>query len=402
MRARSDEHVAVGLQTSLIEMPVVHGSCYEPVVLMASITQRLMVGVLALGVALAPRGLYAQAPGSDAGALMQQAVAALKGERFGEALEAFTRVSQLVPGDPSVCFGAGLAAMRLGRSDEAETWLQRALKLEPRFTEASEWLGELQYREGRLKEAIATLESALKLAPKAEELERRLADWRRETQLQDRFYESRGAHFVVLFEGPADELLARRVVERLEEAYWRIGGVLTAYPSKPISVVLYTTEQFRDITRMPAWTAAAYDGRIRIPIKGALADIDQLDRVLSHEFAHAVVATLGGRNVPVWMNEGLAVTLEPGENDADQVLSRARSRPALRDLHGSFSHLSAEDARIAYAESAHAVKRMIDLRGPYAAVALLQDLARGAEFAGAFQQRFAMRYEDFQAMVARD
>jgi hypothetical protein len=45
---------------------------------------------------------------------------------------------------------------------------------------------------------------------------------------------------------------------------------------------------------------------------------------------------------------------------------------------------------------------MIDLRGPYAAVGLLQDLARGADFAGAFQQRFAMRYEDFQAMVARD
>jgi hypothetical protein len=45
---------------------------------------------------------------------------------------------------------------------------------------------------------------------------------------------------------------------------------------------------------------------------------------------------------------------------------------------------------------------MLALRGPYAAVGLLQDLARGAEFAGAFQQRFAMRYEDFQSMMARD
>ena len=49
-----------------------------------------------------------------------------------------------------------------------------------------------------------------------------------------------------------------------------------------------------------------------------------------------------------------------------------------------------------------AVRRLFALRGPYAAVALLQDLARGAEFAAAFQQQFAMRYEDFQATVARD
>jgi tetratricopeptide (TPR) repeat protein len=371
----------------------------------SSVVRRLICRLTAAcALAIAMTGVvHAQAPRSDPSALLQQAAAALEGERYGEALEAFTRVSTLAPSEPSVCVGAGIAALKLGRNDEAEAWFERALRLAPRFTAASQWLGELQYHEGRLKEAIATLESALKSTPKAEALERRLADWRKEMQLQDRFYESRGAHFVVLFEGPADESLARRVVERLEQAYWRIGGILTAYPSKPISVVLYTTEQFRDITRMPAWTAAAYDGRIRVPIKGALADIEQLDHVLSHEFVHAVVAMLGGRNVPVWMNEGLAVTLEPGAKDhVDDALARARTRPALQDLHGSFSRLSAEDARVAYAVSAHAVKRMINLRGAYAAVALLQDLARGAEFASAFQQRFAMRYDDFQAMVARD
>jgi hypothetical protein len=33
-----------------------------------------------------------------------------------------------------------------------------------------------------------------------------------------------------------------------------------------------------------------------------------------------------------------------------------------------------------------------------AVVALLEDLARGAQFAGAFRERFAMRYEDFAAL----
>jgi tetratricopeptide (TPR) repeat protein len=367
----------------------------------ASFNLRLKTGICVLVAAVSSGVLQAQSRG-DATSLVNQGVAALDAQRFGEALDAFTSASKLAPRDPEACLGAGIAATRLGRNDEAIDWFERALKLAPDFTVASQWLGELQYREGHVKDAISTYEAALKTNPKADALEKRLADWRKETQLQERFYESRGAHFVVLFEGTADETLARSIVERLEKAYWRIGGVLTAYPSKPITVVLYTTEQFRDITRMPEWTAAAYDGRIRVPIKGALLDMERLDRVLSHEFVHAVVAMLGGRNVPVWMNEGLAVALEDGDSEYTQVLARARTRPSLQELHGSFSRLSGGDVHLAYAVSANAVKRMLALRGPYAAVGLMQDMARGADFAGAFQQRFAMRYEDFQAMVARD
>jgi tetratricopeptide (TPR) repeat protein len=344
---------------------------------------------------------HAQSRKTDPVALAQQGVSALDDKRFGDALDAFAEAAKLSPRDQSLALGAGIAAFRLGKNDDAEMWFERALKLDPAYTPASEWLGELQYRDGRVKEAIATYEAALERT-RTDTLERRLADWRKESQLQERFYESRGAHFSVLFEGPADELLARRIVERLEESYWRIGAALTAYPAKPITVVLYTTEQFRDITRVPAWTAAAYDGRIRVPIRGALAQPDQLDRVLAHEYVHAVVAMLGGRNVPVWLNEGLAEVFEGGRSDeAEAILARVTTKPALEMLHGSFGSLSSSDARVAYAVSARAVQRMIDMRGPYAIIALLQDLSRGGAFASAFQQRMAMRYEDFQLDVAR-
>jgi hypothetical protein len=64
--------------------------------------------------------------------------------------------------------------------------------------------------------------------------------------------------------------------------------------------------------------------------------------------------------------------------------------------------LSASEAEVAYAYSARAVQRLIELRGTPALVALLQDLGRGAQFSNAFQQHFGMRYEDFAALVARD
>ena len=65
-----------------------------------------------------------------------------------------------------------------------------------------------------------------------------------------------------------------------------------------ISVVLYTSEQFRDITRAPSWAAGAYDGTIRVPMRGALDEETELDRVLAHEFTHSLVRTLATRSLP--------------------------------------------------------------------------------------------------------
>jgi tetratricopeptide (TPR) repeat protein len=358
--------------------------------------------VLAAVILVLPVTVVAQRTPQDVETLANEGSAALEEKRFGDALEAFAAAVKLAPRDPGLSFGVGLASYMLGQNDQAEAWFERSLKLDPGYVGSSLMLGELQYRQGRIKEAISTYEAALKRSPNTRQLEERLAQWRKETQLQDRFYESRGAHFSVLFEGPADEALARSIVERLEAAYWRVGMALTAYPPKAITVVLYTTEQFRDVTRMPEWTVAAYDGRIHVPVRGALQQVDRLDRVLAHEFVHAVVAMLGGRNVPTWLNEGLARTFEPGGMEsADQVLARASVRPPLRDLHDGFLTMSGAEASVAYALSARAVQRMIDLRGAPAVVQLLQDLARGGEFAAAFQQRISMRYEDFQLMVAR-
>ena len=127
-----------------------------------------------------------------------------------------------------------------------------------------------------------------------------------------------------MFERKSDEALARQVVDRLEAAYWRVGNTLGVYPSQPITVVLYTREQFGEITRLAGWSVAGV--RRAYSTAGSAArsnEPEELDRVLSHEFVHALVATLGGRNVPAWMNEGLATVLEPaGPADVESTLAR--------------------------------------------------------------------------------
>ena len=114
----------------------------------------------------------------------------------------------------------------------------------------------------------------------------------------------------MLFEGRNDDALARRAVDFLEGAYRTVGNTLSTYPTQTITVLLYTEQQFHDITRAPAWSGGSYDGQIRIPTKGELKNPGQLERILIHEYVHALVAQLGSRRVPQWVNEGLATALD--------------------------------------------------------------------------------------------
>ena len=105
------------------------------------------------------------------------------------------------------------------------------------------------------------------------------------------------------------------------------GGEVSA--GDPIAVVLYTGEQFRDITRAPSWAAGAYDGVIRVPMRGALDKREELDRVLSHEFTHALIRTLASRGVPAWRTSSWgSVTRSrsiPGSRTASSWSSRRLS-----------------------------------------------------------------------------
>ena len=326
---------------------------------------------------------------------------AIREGRNEAAAAAFADAIRDEPRDPSLYLGAGLAAQLLGDTAKARESLEEALKLAPNFTTASLLLGDLLYRQSDLQGAIAVYEAASKYAPNDATLAARLARLRDEPSPEKGFFQSQSAHFTVLFEGPADEEMARRAVDLLESAYWRVGTALYTFPDHVITVVLYTEEQFRDTTRSPSWAAAAYDGRIRIPMRGALEQAPgELDRVLTHELTHAMIRAIAPRGVPTWLNEGLAVMFEPeGTEWATSTLSASTARIQLDQLAGSFDNLSGNQARIAYAESADAARRLFDEVGGAGVVALLQDIARGVPLADAFERRMLTPYSAFAASL---
>ena len=319
----------------------------------------------------------------------------------GEAQAALDQFVKAIERDADVAtyrLGAGLALHQLGRSDEARAHLEEAVRLDPGLTPASVLLGLVLHRAGQLDAAIRVYEHALEHAPGDPQIVPRLDAWRQEASLQGSFQQSMSTNFTVLFEGPAEQQLAARALELLEAAYWRIGGALGIYPAEVITVVLYTGQQFSDVTRSPRWAAGLYDGRIKVPMLGALDHPDELERVLAHELTHAFVHALAARGVPQWLNEGLAGVFErPDLSWAQAIVREAPSLVPLDRLHGDFSGLSPAGARLAYAESALAARYLLDQSGPSPLVALLTDLGGNVGFAESFNQRILIPYETFAA-----
>ena len=360
----------------------------------------IRAGAFALATMVCAAPAVAQGiPGTHAYVEGRKGWEAIRDGRHQDAAVAFAAALDAEPRDPSVHLGAGLAAYLLGRPTAAQHSLERAIELAPSLTAASLLLADILYRGSDIAGAIEVYESALQYALAEKTVIARLEALRREDAVHSDFLESHGAHFTVLFDGPADAELADHSIEIFEAAYWCVSTALSIYPERTITVVLYTQEQFRDITRSPQWAAAAYDGRIRLPVRGADTDPREFERVITHEFTHALVQSLAPRGVPMWrLQEGLAVMFEPdGAGWSENQLSNAAGRLPLPRLADSFATLSWAEARLAYAQSASMVRAMFDSGGPLAVGAVLQDIARGDTFATAFESRMFMPCDTFIA-----
>jgi hypothetical protein len=280
---------------------------------------------------------------------------------------------------------------------EARDALARALQIDPGMTPASQLLGTLLYESGDTEAAIRVYEAALFRKPDNQPMIERVGEWRKEAALHNGFRQAQGGHFSVLFEGQAEEQLASAAVDILEGAYGRIGDFLQIYPAEAVTVILYTQQQFRDVTRTPGWSGGLFDGRIRLPVRGGLETKGELERVLTHEYVHALLFSIAATGVPAWLNEGLATALEPGGlSRAQHELSRARSPIPLADLRRSFASLPVDRVPLAYSESALVVQAMLDRAGPVRLVGLIRDLAAGTPFEPAFESWIQVSVGDFE------
>lgn len=319
---------------------------------------------------------------------------------YRAAMEAFKDALRYYDGDAAAYIGLGIAQTHLQDDSSAERSLKKAIELNPSAKQAYEVLGDIFYRSDNLEAAVAQWERALEIDPSDSALGARLNRIRREHKTEKNFSKDATGHFSVKYEG-REKIEAGRIVLRiLEDAYGDIGRELSFYPDREVNVILYSGEQFREVTDAPGWSGGIFDGKIRIPIGGIEQETPGLRRLLYHEYTHAVIRFLSHR-VPAWLNEGLAQYFEgrdvgQHQKEALRNMVQKSGLPSLRTLEGSFLGLGGAQAGYAYLISLSAVRYIVDQFGMYRVKMLIEEFSAGADTEKAVSNALLLSYEDFE------
>jgi len=302
--------------------------------------------------------------------------------RDEQALRHIQRAVDAAPSNAGLHAWCATLMLNSGQTANALTEAERAAELEPESADAQRILGQVYYGAGRLPEAITAWEHSLRLAPNAE-LSEHLEKARREAAVEQHFTEDARGHFLLRYEGgQPTAALSDELWRALEHDYDQLSADLGFTPRTTITVVLYSQQQFSDVTKAPAWAGAINDGKLRIPTGDLRNMTPQLDAVLRHELTHSFVYS-AVPNCPVWLNEGLAQMEEPRSVEALPADLRLAVQPGsfvpLAKLEGSFQKMSAEDARRAYVESLAAVEVIRSAKGMDGLRWMLRKLSEGEQ-----------------------
>jgi tetratricopeptide (TPR) repeat protein len=292
--------------------------------------------------------------------------AARAAERRGDIPNAIAeeeKARRLAPAEPNVLLNLAYYHLRQSEFTSALDLIRLVRKVDPDSVDAARLAGWADYGLNKIADAVTEWKRAQAMKADAD-VARALERAQRDQQAESEFREGQSNHFVVRYSGKAEPGLARAIVDTLEEHFTAIRDTLNFTPAEPIGVILYTNQEFADITRAPGWVGAINDGRIRIPVQGVTVVSDQLSRMLKHELTHSFLQQKTRGRCPTWLNEGVAQWMEGTRSSryARALASEfdAGHISALRDLESSWMNLSSSGAGLAYAWAEAVVEKIVE------------------------------------------
>ncbi len=255
------------------------------------------------------------------------------------------------------------------------------------------------------EESLAKLERALEVAPERTDLKPVLDRWRLQVQAQEGFFEDQSLHFTLQYDGSRADLLTtgyRAVLDDLEAAYQDYGEFFDVFPVEAgqpkFRAVLYDRDAFDTVTGIGEWAGGAYDGTIRVPVRNFPRDRKRIRGTLRHELVHAFIDHVGGRQIPGWLNEGLAQYLaeETAAARENQILNSKRrlggqSLFTLGALQGTLSGIQdAAEVAKAYDQSLAFTAWLATNYGERVLVQMVQATKQGQDPAKEFQRRIGV------------
>lgn len=315
-----------------------------------------------------------------------------------DAAEHFARAAAL--GERADVLAAlGIAYVHVGDHERATQALEAALRLNPTDVSALLALSQVYLKEDKRPEALDLLDRAKDAGAHGQELDTLVGQLSREVDAEWDFVQLDSPHFRLSFADNDDRSAVHDVLAALEDAYDVVGAKFGYRSTEPTHVVLYTQQDFHAITQTPDWAGGAFDGRIKLPVRGLREHDPALGRIARHEYAHSIVARLGGSRCPVWLNEGLAVWAEEAHEGERQGWAEnaiaGQQLFTLDQLAGTFTTLPPARVEVAYAESYLGVRALIERYGTRKLPALLEAL-RTHTLAEAFSLTYPGELSDFE------
>lgn len=201
----------------------------------------------------------------------------------------------------------------------------------------------------------------------------------------------RAAEWVLTVAAPASlEPAAQRIrsvdAQSLADALQRAG---LALPPR-VHVTLIAEDDTR-ASNVPAWfvgLASGVDDIVILPNRVLSYPYDSLESVMRHEVVHlSLNARAGGRPLPRWFHEGVAVSIESGWGLGDRVrlVVAGFSGPPLEDVTRLFASDARADTTEAYLLAAALVDELRRAHGAALPGRLAARVAAGVTFASAFE-----------------
>lgn len=343
---------------------------------------------------LAVVGLFAQdsrpsTQPQDAAGYNAEALKLVEAKKFDEALALIEKARQLSPSDGVIVVNYARVLTRRAQArfdggdlDGAEADLGRALEAAPKETlsrvqlsivlrsrgEADRALKEIDraladnppaataapaweekarvaYDQDDLTVAWEALETALKLDPTRKAALQSFRDkLEKEMKLEESWGRAERIPFLVKYDDKKFKDVGETVLGFLSEAEDKSRSMLGHVPTRKLTVILYSREDFSATTGAHGWAGGLFDGKIRLPVRNFAESRDSIRHTIAHEYTHLVVRDLC-RKCPIWLNEGLAqIAEEKPLSFARETLRSQRQQRSVSSMPASW--MGIQDARL--------------------------------------------------------
>lgn len=277
---------------------------------------------------------------------------------------------------------------------DAKNLLNKAITLNPANVKAYLLLGDIEYMNQQMSAAKRAWEQAATLVPENQQIQDRLAQISREAEAESKMRSVFDPFFIIKIEPEVADNTDLDIARMLSDIRTKVSRDFQFTQTKKLPVIVYTKNQYLDtIEDAPDWSEAAYDGKLRIAVSMSGQNMSQLYSNVVHEYTHAVLDQITNRNMPKWLNEGIAKYEEykHGIKPRIYILALAYNTDNILPwdrIDASFLSPVKSEALLAYQQSFSFVFYLVERYGMSKLIKLLKTLGNGANIETAFQNAY--------------